>query len=243
MTDVPPNPRYHRILLKISGEALGGGGSSIDPEAAGRFADAITDLIRKYHTQIALVVGGGNIFRGIHAEKFKLDRNPADAMGMLATVINSIALAEFIRARQISVEIMAPFVIPGFVTEFSARTAMEKLDLGCIMIFGGGTGHPFFSTDTAAALRALQIKADILIKGTKVDGVYSEDPVVFESAERFDKISYQEVLNRKLKVMDSTSITLCQENRLPVLVLNLTQYGTLERAVRGDPVGTIITKE
>jgi uridylate kinase len=230
--------KIQRILLKISGEALGGGQGGIDTHTVAAFVDEIV-AIHSMGFQIAIVCGGGNIFRGIHADK-AIDRTAGDAMGMLATMINGLALREFFRHRNISAETMAAYPIQGVIEPFSAEKARSYLDNYTILIFSGGTGLPYFSTDTAAALRALQIQADVLIKATKVDGVYSKDPKKFPDAVFYEKLDYNTLLQKELFVMDAASIALCRDNRLPVRIFNMLKTGNLKKLLSGEPVGSLI---
>ncbi len=234
---------YKRALLKLSGEALAGEqGFGIVPEAM----EPICQEIKKLHEtgiQIALVIGGGNIFRGIKASEKGMDRVTADYMGMLATVINGLAIQDTLEKLGVSSRLMSSISIVELSEPFIRRRALKYLDDGQIVIFAGGTGNPYFSTDTAASLRAAQIDADIILKGTKVDGVYEGDPVNNPSLKKFDVISYNEVLERGLKVMDATAIAMCRDNRIPIVVFNLTEKGILLRVVNGEPVGTIIKED
>ncbi|HPQ41077.1 MAG TPA: UMP kinase [bacterium] len=232
---------FHRILLKVSGESLGGGRNGIDSGTLKGMVEEIAEAARR-GIQIAIVCGGGNIYRGIQADQ-TIDRTAADAMGMLATMINGIALREFFNAGGIPAEAMGAYPIEGILPAFSAQQARRFLDQGTVLILCGGTGLPYFSTDTAAAMRALQIQADVLIKATKVDGVYDRDPVTYSDATRFERLSYNQVLSMDLKVMDAASIALCRDNGLPVLVFNLTRPGNLEKLLSGEPVGTLITQK
>ena len=193
--------------------------------------------------QIALVIGGGNIFRGIKASKKGVDRVTADYMGMLATVINGLALQDALEKLDVSSRLMSSISIVELSEPFIRRRALKYLDDGQIVIFAGGTGNPYFSTDTAASLRAAQIDADIILKGTKVDGVYEGDTMKNSTLKKFDTISYNEVLERGLKVMDSTAVAMCRDNRIPIVVFNLTQEGALLRVVKGEPVGTIVKED
>jgi len=237
-----PTPKsFRRILLKLSGEALGGGGSGIDEPTIQQLVREIA-AVAETGCQIAIVCGGGNIFRGLEADE-ALDRTAADGMGMLATMINGLALREYFRADNIPVEAMAAFPLEGLLPAFSAYTAREILDEQKILILAGGTGLPYFSTDTAAAMRALQIDAEVLIKATKVDGVYDKDPRKYEDAKIFGSLSYDRVLEMNLKVMDAASIALCRDNNLPVLVFNLLKTGNLGKIVAGDRVGTLIKRK
>lgn len=232
-------PKLQRILLKISGEALGGGQNGIDSSVTAAFVQEIVPVYRKGH-QIALVCGGGNIFRGIQADK-AIDRTIADAMGMLATTINALALKEFFAAENVPSVVLGAYPIQGVIEAFCAEKARELLQTDTVLILAGGTGLPYFSTDTAAAMRALQIQADVLIKATKVDGVYDKDPVKYPDARRYEKLSFDTVLNDRLKVMDAASIALCRDNHLPVLVFNLLKPGNLAKLLSGEPIGTLIT--
>lgn len=241
MTAEPHQISFRRILLKVSGEALGGGQSGIDSDVLRGLVDEIA-AVKRHGVQCAVVCGGGNIFRGIQADSM-MDRTAADAMGMLATMINGLALREFFNAAGVSAEAMAAYPVEGILPAFSARKAREYLDEGKILILAGGTGLPYFSTDTAAAMRALQIRADVLIKATKVDGVYNRDPMAFDDAECYKTLTYNQVLSMNLKVMDAASIALCRDNNLPVLVFNLTRRGHLEKLVSGESVGTLITQK
>lgn len=230
---------YKRILLKLSGEVLGGvKGHGIDPDAAFYFSREVKTL-RDRNVRTALVIGGGNIFRGAkHIDS--VDRVTGDQMGMLATVINALALRDSFEKAGMKAEVMSPPAISQLTLPFDRHRALELLEHGVIVIFAGGTGNPYFTTDTAAALRASEINAEILLKGTKVDGVYSADPVRDPDAKRYESISYREALQHKLQVMDMTAMALCEENRMPVLVFNFTKAGELGRAVAGERTGTII---
>jgi len=241
MKTEPALKSFKRVLLKLSGEALGGGRSGIDVPTIQNLVREIT-AVAKTGCQIAIVCGGGNIFRGIQADK-ALDRTAADGMGMLATMINGLALREFFRENGMPAEAMAAFPIEGVLPAFSAFEAREILDDGKILILTGGTGLPYFSTDTASAMRALQIKADVLIKATKVDGVYDKDPNQFQDAQWFDRLTYNRVLEMNLKVMDAASIALCRDNDLPVIVFNLFKAGNLGKIVAGEQIGTLITQK
>jgi len=234
---------FKRILLKLSGEALAGKqGYGIDPGAI----DIICNQIREVHdlgVEVAIVVGGGNIFRGLKASAQGMDRVNADYMGMLATIINGLALQDALEKKNVYTRLMSALSIVQLAEPFISRRAVRHLEKGRIVIFSGGTGNPYFSTDTAAALRAVQIKADVILKGTKVDGVYEGDPVKDPAFKKFDTISFNKVLERGLAVMDATSIAMCRENRIPIVVFNLTTEGTLLRVVNGEPVGTIVKED
>ncbi len=231
---------YKRILLKLSGEALLGKQSTgVDPEVANYIADEIKSL-SKIGVQLGIVVGGGNIFRGIEASAKGMYRTTADYMGMLATVINSLALQSALEERGLPTRVQSSIEMREIAEPFIQRRAMRHLEKGRIVIFAGGTGNPYFSTDTAAALRAVEIRADVIMKATKVDGVYSADPVKDKKALMFDKISYIDVLTKNLKVMDATAISLCRDNLLPIIVFNMQKKGNICKAVCGQKIGTYV---
>lgn len=231
---------YKRILLKLSGEALLGGQSSgVDPAVADYIANEIKSL-NDLNVQIAIVIGGGNIFRGIEASAKGMDRTTADYMGMLATVINSLALQSALEKREIPTRVQSSIEMREIAEPFIQRKALSHLEKGRVVIFAGGTGNPFFSTDTAASLRAMEIRADVIMKATKVDGVYDSDPVKNKSAVMFESISYIDVLTKNLKVMDSTAITLCRDNALPIIVFNMQKKGNIRSAVCGKKIGTYV---
>jgi uridylate kinase len=231
---------YKRVLLKLSGEALSGKrGIGLEPEAIDIFCTQIGEIIDR-GVQCAIVVGGGNIFRGLKASAEGMDRVNADNMGMLATVINGLALLDALQKKGREARLMSAIPIIEVAEPFIRARAVKHLNKGRIVIFSGGTGNPFFSTDTAASLRAVQIGADVILKGTKVDGVYEGDPVVNPGFRKFDVITFDEVLQRGLRVMDATAIAMCRDNRIPVVVFNLTKEGTLLKVVNGEPVGTIV---
>ena len=231
---------YKRILLKLSGEVLAGGSSfGIDSERVKSLAREVADVAAA-GIQIAVVVGGGNIFRGVAAAAQKMDRVTADHMGMLATVINSLALSDALEQAGVSTRVMSAIEMRQVAEPYIRRRAMRHLEKGRIAIFAGGTSNPYFSTDTAATLRALEIKADIIAKATRVDGVYDKDPLQFPDAVRYDKITYLEVLAQGLRVMDATSIAMCRDNQLPIIVFNLNTTGNIMRMSMGEPVGTVI---
>jgi uridylate kinase len=234
-------PVYTRILLKMSGEALQGpsGGSGIDFGTVGRFADEIADVARE-GVQVGLVVGGGNIFRGAKAAETGLDRPTGDYMGMLATVINALAVQAALEARDVQTRVMSAIEMPPVAERYIRRRATRHLDKGRVVIFAAGTGNPFFTTDTAAALRANEMGAEVLLKATNVDGVYDADPKTHSEAKRFESLSYTEALTRNLRVMDATAISLCRENRLPVIVFNLNTPGNIHRVLHGEPIGTLV---
>jgi uridylate kinase len=230
---------YNRVLLKLSGEVLGGvKGHGIDPDAASYFTSEIRKIHEAY-VQIGIVIGGGNIYRGA-AGTAMIDRVSGDQMGMLATVINALALRDYFEKAGMATKIMGPAAISPMMIPFDRKQAVELLDQGNVLIFAGGTGNPYFTTDSAAALRAAEIDADLLLKGTKVDGVYSADPVKDPGAKRYERISYDQVITQQLKVMDLSAMTLCRENTMPVIVFNFTEPGTLYRILSGEEAGTII---
>ncbi|MCK4390291.1 MAG: UMP kinase [Desulfobacterales bacterium] len=234
------NAKYKRILVKLSGETLMGDQDfGISPETI----DYVSGEVRSVYdlgVQIALVVGGGNIFRGVAASSFGMDRISADHMGMLATVINSIALQDALEKRGIQTRVQTAIEMCAVAEPYILRRAVRHLEKGRVVIFAAGTGNPYFTTDTAAALRAQEIGAEVLLKATKVDGIYDADPVVNAGAKKMDNVTYLEVLKRQLKVMDSTAISLAMDNRLPVIVFNVRVRGNLRRVVSGEDVGTRI---
>jgi uridylate kinase len=233
-------PLYKRILLKLSGEALmGNQGFGIDPDMIKYVADEIRSVI-DIGVQVALVVGGGNIFRGIAASSFGMDRTSADHMGMLATVINSIALQDALERKGVQTRVQTAISMHEVAEPFIVRRALRHLEKGRAVIFAAGTGSPYFTTDTAAALRAQEIHAEILLKATKVDGIYDADPVKNKNARFIKTISYMEVLERQLKVMDMTAISLAMDNQLPLAVFNLHSPGNIRKVICGDDVGTRI---
>ncbi len=232
--------KYKRILLKLSGEALAGPqGFGIDPDKAEAIAAQVTEVVG-LGIQLAIVIGAGNLWRGRTGIERGMDRATADYMGMLGTVMNALALMDAIERDGIPVRVQSAIEMRSVAEPYIRRRAIRHLDLGRVVIFGGGTGNPYFSTDTAAALRAMEIDADIVIKGTKVDGVYDADPRTTPNAKRFDHLTYIDALNLRLAVMDSTAVSLCMENDLPIQVLNFWQEGALKKALLGQPVGTLI---
>jgi uridylate kinase len=234
-------PAYKRILLKLSGEALMGDQSyGIDPAVATRIARDVAD-IQTLGVETAIVIGGGNIFRGVAASAQGMDRATADYMGMLATVINALALQDALEQQGVVTRVVTAIEMRAVAEPFIRRRAIRHLEKGRVVLFGAGTGNPYFSTDTAAALRAMEIKADVILKATKVDGVFDADPMLYPEAARFDRISYLQVLEHGLKVMDATAISLCMDNRLPIVVFNLLTPGNIRRAVAGEPVGSLVT--
>lgn len=232
-------PRYKRVLLKVSGEMLGGNtGSGIDMDALGVFSDEIISL-RSLGIDTAVVIGGGNIFRGLKGAAEGMDRTSADHMGMLATVINSLALQDALERRGCQTRVMSAIAMDRVSEPYIRRRATRHLEKGRVVIFAAGTGNPFFSTDTGAALRAAEIGADVIFKATKVDGVYDKDPEKHDDAVRYDELTYSDVLSQGLKVMDSTAVSLCMDNHLPILVFQL-QRGSVAAAVRGEGLGTLV---
>jgi uridylate kinase len=230
----------HRILLKLSGEALmGEKGYGVDAGAVAVVAREVRDVLRP-GLQAALVVGGGNIFRGIRAGEEGIDRVTGDNMGMLATVINGLALQDALEKCGVPTRLMTAFPMPSVAEPFIRRRAIRHLEKGRVVIFAAGTGNPYFTTDSAAALRAIEIQAACLFKATKVDGVYTADPVKDPSAVRFGRITYREVLDRGLKVMDATAISLCMENGIPIRIFNLFVPGNIRRIVEGEDIGTLV---
>ena len=235
-------PKFKRILLKLSGESLSGPhGYGIDPQQAEVVARQVNE-VTELGIEVAIVIGAGNLWRGRTGLERGMDRTTADYMGMLATVMNAMALMDAMERSGIVTRVLSAVQMQAVAEPYIRRRAIRHLEKGRVAIFGGGTGNPFFSTDTAAALRAVEIGADVLIKATKVDGVYDSDPVKNPDAVRFDRLTYIETLNRRLEVMDSTAITLCMDNHLPILVLNFWDKTVLHQALLGNPVGTLISE-
>ena len=236
-------PKFRRILLKLSGEILAGeGGHGIDEKVIGGIAQEIREL-RDLGVEVGIVLGGGNIFRGLAASARGMDRVGADFMGMLATVINSLALQHSLEKREVDTRVLSAIEMARVCEPYIRRRAIRHLQKGRVVILAAGTGNPYFTTDTAAALRAIEIGAEVILKATKVDGVYSTDPVLDPTATFFPRISYLDILNRGLKVMDSTAISLCMDNRLPLVVFNVSKKGNLLRVVTGELVGTTVGSE
>lgn len=235
--------KYGRVLIKLSGEALMGDDTyGIDPVVIRRIASEVNDLT-KVGIEVAIVIGGGNIFRGAGLAAAGIDRVTGDHMGMLATVINSLAMQDALERLGVIARVMSAISINEICEDYIRRKAVRHLEKGRVVIFGAGTGNPFFTTDSAASLRAIEINADLLIKATKVDGVYSADPVKDKKAKRFDELSYDAVLDQKLGVMDATAIVLCRENNMPLRVLDMTKPGSVMRAVQGLNEGTLVTSQ
>ncbi len=233
---------YKRILLKISGEALMGDQNyGIDTKVAESVAQEIKD-VHELGVEIAVVVGGGNIFRGVSKSAGNMDRSSADYIGMLATVMNAVVLQDALEKINVFTRVMSAIDIPQLAEPFIRRRAIRHLEKKRVVIFAAGTGNPFFTTDSAASLRALEIKADIILKGTKVDGIYTADPMTNPDATRYEKISYREVLEQQLKVMDASSISLCMENDLPIMVFDMRENGNITKAAKGDlSIGTLVS--
>jgi uridylate kinase len=233
--------KYRRILLKVSGEMLAGDqGYGIQPSVLDGLAGEIADVVAM-DVEVALVIGGGNIFRGIAASAKGMERASADYMGMLATVLNALALQNSLERRGVMTRVQSAIEMRQLAEGYIRRRAIRHLEKKRVVIFAGGTGNPYFSTDTAAALRAMEIGADVIMKGTKVDGVYEADPVTNPTAKRFDRLPFLSLINQNLKVMDSTAVTLCMDNHLPLIVFNLKQRGNLKRIMQGETVGTLVT--
>ena len=234
-------PVYSRIVLKLSGEALAGSqGYGIDPPVLDRVGADIREVI-DLGVQVAIVIGGGNIFRGIAASAAGMDRATADYMGMLATIINALALQDALEKAGLQTRVLSAIEMRAVAEPYIRRRAIRHLEKGRVVIFAAGTGNPFFTTDTAGALRAVEIGADAIVKATKVDGIYTADPKKDPTARRIEKLSYIEVLNQGLGVMDTTAISLCMDNKLPIIVFDLTQAGNIKRLVLGEPVGSMVS--
>ena len=233
-------PKYKRILLKLSGESLSTDGEVIDPTILGQYADEI----KKVHdlgVEVAIVIGGGNIFRGASAAKAGIDRVQGDYMGMLATVINGMAVQASLEKQGLYTRMMTAIKVEAVCEPFIRRRAMRHLEKGRIVIFGAGTGNPYFTTDSTASLRAIEIEADVVLKGTRVDGVYTADPEKDASATRYTNLSFTEAISKGLKIMDTTAFTLCQENNVPIIVFDMNKEGNLAALVSGEDVGTLIS--
>ena len=236
-----PAPKYRRILLKLSGEALGG------DEAAGICPEAVHDMARQIkevhdlEVEVVIVVGGGNIFRGLAGSERGIERATGDYMGMLATVINALALQDAMEKQGVPTRVLSAITMTQIAEPFIRRRAVRHLEKRRVVIFAAGTGNPFFSTDTAAALRANEINAEVVLKATKVDGIYDKDPKKFPDAKRYEKISYGEALEKRLKVMDAAAFALCQDNKMPIIVFDFFKAHNLMRVVMGEPIGTVVT--
>ena len=239
-SDSSTTPIYKRVLLKLSGEALMGEQQfGVDPLVATRIAHDV-GAIQALGVETAIVIGGGNIFRGLAASARGMDRATADYMGMLATVINGLALQDALEQAGVLTRVVTAIEMRAVAEPFIRRRAIRHLEKGRVVIFAAGTGNPYFTTDTAAALRAMEIKADVILKGTKVDGIYTADPMLDKTATKYDSISYLQVLERQLRVMDATAISLCMDNRLPIVVFNMRAAGSIRQVVMGEPVGTTV---
>lgn len=238
---MPRQPKYSRILLKLSGEALGGEtGIGISPEAVQDMAVQIRE-VREMGVQVVVVVGGGNIFRGLSGSERGIERATGDYMGMLATVINALALQDALEKLGVATRVQSAITMAQIAEAFIRRRAVRHLEKGRVVIFGGGTGNPYFSTDTAAALRANEIGAEVILKATKVDGIYDSDPKKNAKAKRFGRITYIDALQRQLKVMDSTAFSLCMDNKMPIIVFELSRPHNLKKVVMGEEVGTLVS--
>jgi uridylate kinase len=231
-------PRYKRILLKISGEVLTGEGAyGIDPAVIQQIAHEIKE-VRTLGAEVAIVIGGGNIFRGIAASSKGMDRASADYMGMLATVMNGIALQDALEKMDVQTRVQTAIEMREIAEPYIRRKAIRHLEKGRVVIFAGGTGNPYFTTDTTASLRAMEIGAEVILKATKVDGIYDSDPLLNKRAQRYDELTYLDVLKKQLKIMDATAISLCMDHQIPIIVFNLKKRGNIKKAVLGDKVGT-----
>ncbi len=234
------NPKYKRVLLKISGESLGGKeGKGI----SGKFLKDLSEEIKEVvdlGVSMAIVVGGGNIYRGVEDSEEGIDKVTGDYMGMLATVINSLALQSALEKIGLETRILTAIEMRQIAEPYIRRRALRHLEKGRVVIFGAGTGNPFFSTDTAAALRAVEVRAEVILKATKVDGVYDKDPMKYKDAVKFDELTYMDVLKRRLKVMDATAISLCMDNNMPIIVFDIGKKGNIKKAVMGEKLGTIV---
>jgi uridylate kinase len=238
----PPKPKYRRVMLKLSGEALlGKRPHGISPETCDAIAEEIKD-VKALDVELAIVIGGGNIFRGLAGEKHGLDRTTGDYMGMLATVINALALQNSLEKHGVSTRVQSAIEMRSVAEPFIRRRAMRHLEKGRVVIFAAGTGNPFFSTDTTAALRANEINAEVLLKATKVDGIYEADPLKNPAAKRYDQLTYMDALKNRLNVMDSTAFSLCMDNKIPIIVFNLFKSGNIKRVICGERIGTLVNE-
>ena len=232
--------KYKRILLKLSGEALMGNRNyGIDPDRLSDYANEIKNII-KQNIEVAIVIGGGNIFRGLAGASNGMDRVQGDYMGMLATIINGLALQSALEEAELQTRLLTSIEMKEIAEPFIKRRAVRHLEKGRVVIFGGGTGNPYFTTDTAAVLRAIEIGADVILKGTRVDGIYTSDPEKDSTATKFDNITFKEVLNNDLKVMDMTAFTLSEENKLPIIVFDMNKKGNLLKVISGENIGTLV---
>ncbi|MFQ5736730.1 MAG: UMP kinase [Thermodesulfobacteriota bacterium] len=236
-----PELKYNRILLKLSGEALMGDMEyGVDTKVVGSIAEEIR-RVHEYGIEIALVIGGGNIFRGVSASAKGMDRATADYVGMLATIINSLMLQDALEKHGVYTRVLSAIEMKELAEPYIMRRAVRHLEKGRVVIFAAGTGNPYFTTDTAASLRAMEIHADVILKGTKVDGVYDRDPMKDKDAVKYDTLHYIDVLKDGLKVMDTTAISLCMDNKLPIVVFNIKEPGNLLRVLKGEPIGTVVS--
>lgn len=236
-----PKPRFRRVLLKLSGEALGGdSGSGISPEAVHDMARQVAE-VRELGVEVVIVVGGGNIFRGLQGSERGIERATGDYMGMLATVINALALQDALEKQDVPTRVQSAIPMSQIAEPFIRRRAVRHLEKGRVVIFGAGTGNPYFSTDTAAALRANEIGAEAVLKATKVDGVYDKDPKKFPDAVRYDRVSYSEAISKRLKVMDAAAFALCQDNKMPIIVFDFFKPHNLRNVILGANVGTLVS--
>ena len=234
--------KYRRVLLKISGEMLAGEQTyGIQPSILHNLADEIADVLTM-NVEIAIVIGGGNIFRGLAASASGMERASADYMGMLATMLNALALQNALESKDVPTRVLSAIEMRQLAESYIRRRAIRHLEKKRVVIFAAGTGNPYFTTDTAAALRAMEIGAEVIMKGTKVDGIYDADPMTTPTAKRFTELPFLSVLNKSLKVMDATAITLCMDNDLPIIVFDLTSPGNIRKIIEGDPIGTIVSK-
>ena len=234
-------PKYRRLILKVTGEVFAGPHKfGIDGQTVKAFAQEIKE-VKEMGCDLALVIGGGNIFRGAVASDIGMDRASADTMGMLATVINSLALQDALEKLGVSTRVLSAIEMRQVAEPYIRRRATRHLEKGRVVIFAGGTGNPYFTTDTTASLRAMEVGAEVILKATKVEGVYDADPFKHEGARKFEELTYIEVLNRELKVMDATAISLCMDNQLPIVVFNIMEKGNIKRVVSGEPIGTLVS--
>ena len=232
--------KYKRILLKLSGEALAGKKEvGYDEETILNFAKQIKQLVDE-KIQVAIVIGGGNLFRGLSGQTHGVDGATGDTMGMLATIMNGLALQNFIESLGVSTRVLTSISMPEVAEPYIRRRAIRHLEKGRVVIFSGGTGMPYFTTDSGGAIRAIEIHADVLAKGTKVDGIYDKDPVKFSDAQKYDEVSYEEALVKNLKIMDGTALSLCRENKMPIIVFNALEDGNMLKMVKGEKIGTIV---
>jgi len=235
-------PKYKRILLKLSGESLMGTNAyGLDSKVIEKYAMEIADVV-KMGVEVAIVIGGGNIYRGMNENETGIERAHGDYMGMLATVINGMALQAMLEKVGVYTRLQSAIKMEQIAEPYIRRRAIRHLEKGRVVIFGAGTGNPYFTTDTAGSLRAIEIKADVILKGTRVDGIYTADPEKFPDAQKYDTISYQECITKNLKVMDMTAFTLCMENNLDIIVFDMNKPGNLQKLVSGEKVGTLVTK-